>query len=69
MEHVGFDPGVIHGTIHTSAYNHVDRTQRGATTMVADAQDAFHVYRVMWTRQSIACPSTTSPTSRLPTSV
>ena len=45
MEHVGFDPGVIHGTIHSRAYNHVDRTQRGATTTVADAQDAFHVYR------------------------
>ena len=29
MEHVGFDPGVIHGTIHSRAYNHVDRTQRG----------------------------------------
>ena len=54
MEHVGFDPGVIHGTIHSRAYNHVDRTQRGGTTMVADAQDAFHVYRVDWTRQSIA---------------
>ena len=53
MEHVGFNPGVVHGTIHSRAYNHVDRTQRGATTMVADAQDAFHVYRVMWTRQSI----------------
>ena len=54
MEHVGFDPGVIHGTIHSRAYNHVDRTQRGATTIIADAQDAFHVYRVDWTRQSIA---------------
>ena len=29
MEHVGFDPGVVHGTIHSRAYNHVDRTQRG----------------------------------------
>jgi beta-glucanase (GH16 family) len=53
MEHVGFDPGVIHGTIHSRAYNHVDRTQRGKTTTVADAQDAFHVYSVVWTRQSI----------------
>jgi beta-glucanase (GH16 family) len=53
MEHVGFDPGVIHGTIHTRAYNHVDRTQRGATIDVADAQDAFHVYWLLWTRQSI----------------
>ena len=54
MEHVGFDPGVIHGTVHSRAYNHVDRTQRGRTTTVADAQDAFHVYSVVWTRQSIA---------------
>ena len=51
MEHVGFDPGVIHGTIHTRAYNHVDRTQRGETTTVADAQDAFHLYAVEWTPQ------------------
>ena len=54
MEHVGFDPGVIHGTIHSRAYNHVDRTQRGKSTTVADAEDAFHVYSVVWTPQSIA---------------
>jgi licheninase len=54
MEHVGFDPGVIHGTIHSRAYNHVDRTQRGKSTTVADAQDAFLVYSVVWTPQSIA---------------
>jgi beta-glucanase (GH16 family) len=53
MEHVGFDPGVIHGTIHTRAYNHVDRTQRGGTIDVADAQDDFHVYWLLWTRRSI----------------
>ncbi|MCR9084795.1 MAG: glycoside hydrolase family 16 protein, partial [Cyclobacteriaceae bacterium] len=23
MEHVGFDPGVVHGTVHTEAFNHV----------------------------------------------
>ena len=43
MEHVGFDPGVVHATVHTGAYNHVQRTQRGAETIVADAQDVFHV--------------------------
>ena len=53
MEHVGFDPGVVHGTIHSRAYNHVDRTQRGKNTTVADAQDAFHVYSASWTPQSI----------------
>ena len=29
MEHVGFDDGVVHGTIHTEAYNHVKKTQKG----------------------------------------
>jgi licheninase len=53
MEHVGFDPGVIHGTIHSRAYNHVERTQRGATIEVTDAQDEFHVYWLQWTRGSI----------------
>ena len=53
MEHVGFDPGVIHGTVHTRAYNHVARTQRGATLDVPDAQDAFHVYALEWTAQAI----------------
>ena len=48
MEHVGYDPGVIHGTIHTEAYNHVKHTQKGGTILVADAQDSFHVYSVDW---------------------
>jgi licheninase len=53
MEHVGFDPGVIHASVHTRAYNHVDRTQRSAQTTVPDAQDAFHVYAVEWSREEI----------------
>ena len=32
MEHVGFDPGVVHGTVHTGAYNHTRGNQRSATT-------------------------------------
>ncbi len=48
MEHVGFDPGVVHGTIHTDAYNHTKGTQRGGTTLVGDFQNAFHIYAVDW---------------------
>lgn len=48
MEHVGYDPGMIHGTIHTEAYNHVRHTQKGGTIHVPDAQDSFHVYSVDW---------------------
>ena len=49
MEHVGHRPGVVHGTVHTGRYNHVDGTQRGAEIAVADACEAFHVYQVRWT--------------------
>jgi beta-glucanase (GH16 family) len=48
MEHVGFDPGVIHGTAHTLAYNHTRNNARTATTLVADACTAFHKYQLTW---------------------
>ena len=48
MEHVGYDPGVVHGTIHTEAYNHIKQTQKEGKITIADAQDAFHVYAVDW---------------------
>lgn len=48
MEHVGYDPGVIHGTIHTEAYNHIKQTQKEGKITIADAQDTFHVYAVEW---------------------
>lgn len=53
MEHVGFDPNVVHASVHTRAYNHVDRTQRTARTTVPGAQDEFHVYAVEWTSEEI----------------
>ena len=53
MEHVGYDPGVIHGTIHTDAYNHMEGTQRGNQIEVPDAMDAFHVYAIEWTASAI----------------
>jgi beta-glucanase (GH16 family) len=48
MEHVGYDPGVIHGTIHTESYNHIKQTQKEGKITVGDAQDAFHVYAIDW---------------------
>jgi beta-glucanase (GH16 family) len=53
MEHVGFDPGVIHGTMHTLAYNHTKNNSRTATTTVADACTAFHKYQLTWTANQI----------------
>jgi beta-glucanase (GH16 family) len=54
MEHVGFDAGVVHGTVHTGAYNHTLGNQRGATTQVPDACNDFHRYQLTWTRTRIA---------------
>lgn len=48
MEHVGFDPGVIHGTVHTTDYNGKLGNQRTATTDAPDACSAFHRYQLTW---------------------
>jgi len=54
MEHVGFDQGVIHGTIHCKKYNWVSGTQKTATTTVPDCSDSFHVYTVEWDNNLIS---------------
>jgi licheninase len=53
MEHVGYNPNVIHSTIHTQAYNHTAGTQRGDTVHVPTATSAFHVYALEWTPTQI----------------
>lgn len=53
MEHVGHDAGVIHGTIHTEAYNHLKGTQKEGKVTIRDAQDAFHLYAVDWTENKM----------------
>ena len=47
MEHVGYDPGVIHATVHTAAYNHSIGTQVGQSIRVQEVTD-YHVYSVEW---------------------
>ena len=53
MEHVGFDPGIIHASIHCKKYNHVAGTQKTAVIPVPDFAQAFHVYSLEWDRDSI----------------
>ena len=53
MEHVGYDPGVIHGTLHSEKYNHVKHTQQESKLTVPDCQDAFHIYAVDWKENQI----------------
>ncbi len=53
MEHVGFDPGVVHTTIHTKAYNWMNGNEKTADTLLQDCMDAFHVYAVNWSPEKI----------------
>lgn len=53
MEHVGFDEGTVHGTIHSEAYNHGKNTQKGSQITVPDVASAFHLYAVEWTADQI----------------
>ena len=48
MEHVGFDDGNIHGSIHTKDYNHIMNTQRSGSMTVSSATESFHVYSLEW---------------------
>jgi beta-glucanase (GH16 family) len=48
MENVGYDPYIIHGTLHTEAYNHSIGTQKGASTSVTTCYSEFHVYAMEW---------------------
>ncbi len=53
MEHVGYDPGVIHATVHTKAHNHMDGTQIGRQIEIVDAQSEFHTYALEWDAQHL----------------
>ncbi len=53
MEHVGFDPGKIHASIHCKKYYHSIGTQKTANVMVSDCSDNFHVYSLDWTTDTI----------------
>ncbi len=53
MEHVGYDPGVVHASIHTGAYNWPENTQKTSTVNIASAQTNFHVYAMEWYPDSL----------------
>ena len=48
MEHVGYEPLMVYGTVHTEAYNHMHGTQQGDSILVADAEEHFHRYAIEW---------------------
>jgi beta-glucanase (GH16 family) len=53
MEHVGYDPGKVHASVHCKKYYHSIGTQKTANTSVLDFSKKFHVYSVEWNADSI----------------
>lgn len=53
MEHVGYCPDTIYGTVHTEAYNHMINTQKGSEILIPDAEAEFHEYSIIWNADKI----------------
>lgn len=53
MEHVGYDPNVVHATIHCQRYNWLNGTPATAQTNVSDVFGTFHVYAIERTPDAI----------------
>lgn len=53
MEHVGFEPVMVYGSIHTDAYNHVEGTQVTNDITIPDAESEYHTYEIEWTPERI----------------
>jgi beta-glucanase (GH16 family) len=53
MEHVGFNEGTLHASVHCKKYYHSIGTQKTATISVPDITNVFHVYQVEWDKDSL----------------
>lgn len=53
MEHVGFDPGIVHQSIHTKAFNFTNNTQKTTQFPVKDACTSMHRYQMLWTPEFV----------------
>lgn len=53
MEHVGYDPGVVHATTHSQKHQWRIKSQRTAKRTVPDIGTAFHTYALEWEAEEI----------------
>lgn len=54
IEHVGFDQNRVHGNIHTKAFNHSIKTNKGNNVLIDNASTEFHTYGCEWTPSCVA---------------
>lgn len=48
MEHVGYEPDSVYGTVHTQTFNHTKGTQVGKALKVENPYTTYHVYAMEW---------------------
>ena len=53
LEHVGYDPDTIVGSIHSTAYNHVKGTQKTKRIFIKNPYSEFHVYSCEWNTEKM----------------
>ena len=53
MEHVGYQMGHVHGTVHTKAYYWAVWQQRKGRILVDDIDEAFHDYALEWSPERV----------------
>jgi len=53
MEHVGYQMGHVHGTVHNEAYYWLKWEQRKGRILLDDLDKEFHVYALEWTPERI----------------
>ena len=53
MEHVGYDPGVVHASAHSRDYQWQTGTQQTGTITVPDASEVFHTYVLEWEAEAV----------------
>lgn len=61
MEHVGHNPGTIHGTTHMGKHGDEGLLSRGGKVLAPKATQAFHVYGVEWSPDRIVFTLDGSP--------
>ncbi|MFN3562124.1 MAG: family 16 glycosylhydrolase [Chloroherpetonaceae bacterium] len=53
MEHVGFDEGRIHASVHTRDFNHRQNNHPTASYLLPSVTQQFHVYAIEWSENKI----------------
>ncbi|MEO0043046.1 MAG: hypothetical protein RL329_2494 [Bacteroidota bacterium] len=53
LEHVGFDPDTVVGSVHTVTYNHIKGTQKSKKLFIKNPYTEFHTYAIEWTAEQM----------------